>query len=547
VAWSIEKITIKAKITIIITISIFFLLLTAGISIMAFNKTENNIDNLKLDQIHLLSLTSDIENVLSDLQIVFLTAASTNLALESNYEEKNKEIQKEISRWIAELKKIVQKKGFEPIKDIVHTLDIRTKSLGKIGIGMVEDFTDQDADMEDKVDAITSYGSVFKKVKIELKSLRSFADNSINTKIEQFSQSLKKYRNIVIVIAVIALIISLMLGYFFAHLINIALKNIQNDLAYLEKEKDLTFKKEIAGKNEISMLYRSIDRFVDSTKSVIVDSKTSAEKNQAIVSMADSNFKNMSESMNASLQKIEEVTANGQETLSSLQQASDETNAIQENINNVESKLHRANEKIVALINGVNENSELEVELIEDLSNLSSSAQQITDILNVIGDIADQTNLLALNAAIEAARAGEHGRGFAVVADEVRNLAERTQKSLVEINSTVSVIMQSINDVSEKMARNAKKIQAMTDISSEAKEEIENVVQTMDETTKTMNNSLLTMRNTLKKTNEIISKVSEIEKEVKDNISIKDKMAQEFINLKNNAVTLSEKLMTFKT
>lgn len=110
------------------------------------------------------------------------------------------------------------------------------------------------------------------------------------------------------------------------------------------------------------------------------------------------------------------------------------------------------------------------LEVNERLHALAETTNQIKDVLNVISDIADQTNLLALNATIEAARAGEHGRGFAVVADEVRNLAEKTQKSLGEINITIKTIVQSVEDVTQQVKRDAQNMETIVKKSTEAKE-----------------------------------------------------------------------------
>ena len=118
--------------------------------------------------------------------------------------------------------------------------------------------------------------------------------------------------------------------------------------------------------------------------------------------------------------------------------------------------------------------------LADALTTLTQSAKEANDILNIIGDIADQTNLLALNAAIEAARAGEHGRGFAVVADNIRELADKTSKSLAQIKATIGLIVNSIVDSSGKMSENAKEMNVLTRDVETIQEKTSDIVHIMD-------------------------------------------------------------------
>jgi len=120
--------------------------------------------------------------------------------------------------------------------------------------------------------------------------------------------------------------------------------------------------------------------------------------------------------------------------------------------------LTEANDQISRMNSDIQTVAQTQQNLSGELQTLSSQAQAVKSVLNIIGDIADQTNLLALNAAIEAARAGEHGRGFAVVADEVRKLAERTQESLSQINVTINTIVNAITESSKKMDKSANSV-----------------------------------------------------------------------------------------
>ena len=295
-----------------------------------------------------------------------------------------------------------------------------------------------------------------------------------------------EFRNSIIIASVIVFIIALSISMF---LLNIALirplKELEDrakDLA--EGEGDLTQRLKIVGNNEISDISKYINGFIQKVQDTIVQAKETSNENASVAEELSRTSLQIGKKAEEESAIVGEVSSQGESLQSILTESIQSAKITEDELDNAEKSLEKTNNIIIALSDDIGIRSSAEAELADRLQHLSSDAGQVKDVLEVIGDIADQTNLLALNAAIEAARAGEHGRGFAVVADEVRKLAERTQKSLLEINATIGVIVQSIDDASDAISLNAKEIESLSTNANEAQVEITSSVDVMDKAVK---------------------------------------------------------------
>ncbi len=268
----------------------------------------------------------------------------------------------------------------------------------------------------------------------------------------------------VIIMIVLDIIVLIFLAAVIHRVIIKPIKHISDELIKEGGVLNKHFK--LNSNDELSLIAEHFNQLVENIREIVTNAQANTqEAHQKLHEFSELSTQTIqdsttvSEQLSLSNNETNEITRFTHESIESTQDVLGE-------IHKANALMNEANQSMAELKADVEHNVSMETEVSKKLLSLSNEISQVNGVLEVIENIAEQTNLLALNAAIEAARAGEQGRGFAVVADEVRQLAIRTQESLDDANQTVGSVINNINELNTETQGGVSELSHLIDTSN---------------------------------------------------------------------------------
>lgn len=309
---------------------------------------------------------------------------------------------------------------------------------------------------------------------------------------------------------------------------------------------DLTGRVPVSSNDELGQIGESLNRFLDQLNGMLGQTANAAH---SVAAAAEELSVNGSQVADASKEQSNQST----HTASAVEEMSATANEMARNAQvmattaqNLTGTAQKGGEVVANSIVGMQTVARTMDSSAERINELGQRSQQIGEIIRVIEDIADQTNLLALNAAIEAARAGEQGRGFAVVADEVRKLAERTGKATKEIASVIETVLSGTNEAVASMQAGTTEVQEGMDLVNEAGARLREIVDGVKQVTDMVHQMASTIEEQTQTTEQIAGGVQAVAGLSQQNEGSVQQVASASTDLATLATEMQNTLSSFK-
>lgn len=395
------------------------------------------------------------------------------------------------------------------------------------------------------------YDSVtaFKKYTAMINVLKSIDDAIARTDTELLNR--EKSHDVVVIGSMIGgftlfIIIVLLIILAIVRSIDKQVTTSMRNIECVSESLDLTCDVVVEGRDEIAKISQALHRMIVSFRIMVQQSREATEVIVRNAKNLEDAIVQLNESAHVTDGSIENINALVHDVVTKLDTVEESAISVTEDLEKTSKILEEFAVVLKDSVDAIERQTVDQEDLANKVISLSEQTKDIKDVLEIISDIADQTNLLALNAAIEAARAGEHGRGFAVVADEVRNLAEKTQSSLSTIGTNISVITQNVSEISEESRKSS---EGMSQIASQARELIaqsEHSKKNLQDTIKNAHNLVRQSVYIATKTKELVEGMEEVVTQTRRNEETREVVEKVFETLQRVANRLKEEVTKFK-
>lgn len=472
---------IKQKMFIGILVPLLMLLTIGFIAINMMGKIEYGVERIyndrvvPLDDLKVIAdkYAVDVIDAVNKANAGGFTASQAINALESAKSTVNQRWQKYLSTELTKEESQLAQQAerlFTPANEQIEQLIMYLRGLNG---DVVHQLNDKILPLYNAIDPISGKVSELIDLQIKIAGQEKDAVNGI------YQSSI----SIFITLAGIAMLISIVIGLWVNRSVMNPIRDIVENLKTIRQDSDLTVKFKTFNDDELGQISTSLTQVIEHLRGILHSIAEAANTVNSSATELSSFTQATNKRMQQQQAETEQTATAMNEMTATVAEVAQSAAAAADSAKDADSYAANGNHIVMQSITSMSQLSEQIQKTAQVIGFLSNESQNIGRVLDVIKSIAEQTNLLALNAAIEAARAGEQGRGFAVVADEVRTLAQRTQKSTQEIEAMIATLQQGVKEAVNAMEVGINQVDDANDKANQAGQALKEIVASVDNIT----------------------------------------------------------------